>query len=182
MLSWDGDKPHEETYDGTLASLVRIYETHKDSPYHELEEGTQRTYSKTMALLMHHKGARRIDGVIGNDVRRWYKELSAASSVSWAYYTINVLKAVLSFGSSLRIAECSLLRQELRVVRFNAGKRRTEQITAQQVAAFVGKARELGLDWMGRCLLLQFEFVMRRRDVIGHYVKDDGGHWHPRRQ
>jgi hypothetical protein len=57
----------------------------------------------------------------------------------------------------------------------NAGPRRTEQITYPQVVAFVAKARELGLDSMARTLILQFEFSMRRRDVIGEYVRDDDG-------
>jgi hypothetical protein len=179
MLSWAADpadaaKKRNE-YDGTFASLVRLYETHADSPYRELGQSTQRTYAKTMELLVRNKGERRIDAVIGNDVRRWYKELVAASSMGWAYYTVNVLKAVLSFGSSLRIAECSLLRQELRAVRFSAGARRTEYLTADLVDAFCDKARELGFDWAGRMLRLQFDFAMRRRDVIGEYVREDDG-------
>ncbi len=178
MLAWAGDqsgKRYKEEYDGTFASLVRIFETHEDSPIHEVGEATQRTYSKTMALLMNHKGKRRVDKVKGIDVKRWYKELIGASPVGWAYFTINVLKVVLSFGASLRFADCALLRNELQRVRFNAGPRRTEVITAKQVAVFVDKAREMSFDWMARCVLLQFEFAMRRRDVIGEYVTDDGG-------
>jgi hypothetical protein len=178
MLTWAENRTdikHYEVYDGTFASLVRLYETHEDSPYHELSEHTQQTYTKTMALLMKHKGERRVDTVIGNDVRRWYRELKAAASAGWAYLTINVLKSVLAFGASLRIAECRILREELRSVRFHAAPRRTEQITYAQITAFVAKARELGLDWIARTLILQFEFSMRRRDVIGEYVRGVDG-------
>jgi hypothetical protein len=44
-----------EVYDGPFASLVRL----EASPFHELTEGTQRAYSKTMGRLMRHKGERR---------------------------------------------------------------------------------------------------------------------------
>ena len=177
MLAWSEKESGEKRvaiYDGTLASLVRLYETHNDSPYHELEPSTQAAYSKTMAILMKHKGKRRVDKVIGLDVKRWYKEIRDTSSTGWAYYTINVLKAVLSFGATLRIDECRILREELRAARFNAGGRRQEQITYQQAASFRDTARSMGFDWIGRCLTLQFELALRRRDVIGEWIKDDG--------
>jgi hypothetical protein len=68
-----------------------------------------------------------------------------------------------------------MIGEELRSVRFNAGPRRTEQITYPQVVAFTDKARQMGLGWMVRTLILQFEFSMRRRDVIGEYVRGEDG-------
>jgi hypothetical protein len=175
MLRWASDNRHgpHALYDGTFASLVRFYETHPDSPYHELKQSTQRVYSKTMALLMRHKGSRRVDAVDGSDVRRWYKELSEAHSKGWAYYTTNVLKAVLSFGATKRIDECRLLRAELREAKLGAGGRRKEFLTYAQVGAFRQAANDMGLAWMGLCLTLQFEFGMRRRDVIGEWIIGD---------
>src|SRR5262245_2928148 len=174
MLRWARDEKvvrRAVDYDGTFLSLVTFYEEHDDSPYHDLHPNTQKTYSKTMKALMRDKGKRRVDAVDGSDVRRWYKELEAVTSKSWAYYTISVLKGVLSFGATKRIKEAAVLRAELREARFGNGKGRTEQITYEQVVAFCEKARELGHDWMGRCLLLQFEFGMRRRDVIGEWIR-----------
>src|SRR5262249_45708749 len=162
------------TYDGTFASLVRLYETHEDSPYRELRPATQRTYSKTLALLMVHKGRRRVDAVDASDVRRWYKELTEASSKSWAYYTISVLKAALSFGSTKRLADCRLLRAELRDAKFGGGAKRKEFLTHVQVIAFRDKALGTADEWMALCLLLQFELGLRRRDVIGEYVNEPG--------
>jgi len=180
MLKWATESKHAAThvhYDGTFASLVRFYETHPDSPYHELKPTTARTYSKTMKALMRHKGARRVTAVDGADIRRWYKELASATSKAWAYYTINVLKVVLSFGATKRIAEARLLRVELREAVFKNGPRRTKHLTHHQVAAFYATALKMGPDfeWMGRCLLLQFEFGMRRRDVIGEWIMDEAG-------
>jgi len=125
-------------------------------------------------LLMVHKGRRRVDAVDASDIRRWYKELTEASSKSWAYYTISVLKAALSFGSTKRFADCRLLRAELRDARFSGGAKRTEYLTHAQVLAFRDAARALGADWMALCLLFQFELGLRRRDVIGEYIREPG--------
>lgn len=177
MLNWSVENRRGPAirYDGTFASLVRYYETHPDSPYHDLHHESRRSYSKTMALLMKHKGARRIDAVDGADIRRWYKELCESHSKGWAYLTINVLKAYLSFGATKRIEECKTLRAELREARFGAGRRRKEQITYEQVVMVRKGAAELDMEWLGRCVTLQFAFAMRRRDVIGEYVKAEPG-------
>jgi hypothetical protein len=177
MIAWatDHGRGRSALYDGTFASLVKFYETHPDSPYHELRQESAKTYSKTMALLMKHKGARRVDAVDGADIRRWYKELVEAHSKGWAYYTINVLKAVLSFGATKRIEECRLLRSELRDAKFSAPAARKEFMTYAQVRAFREMAHAMGLGWMALCLTLQFDFALRRRDVIGEWIDDELG-------
>src|SRR6266403_432060 len=177
MLTWLSEcgKGRPAIYNGTFASLVRYYETHPDSPYFDLKQRTQRVYSVTLELLMKHKGTRRVDAVDGADVRRWYKELAETKSQSWAYFTINVLKAALSFGATKRFKECRLLRAELREAKFNNGKRRTERITFEQVTAFRKVAHEMGLGWMALTLTFQFAFGMRRRDVIGEWLRDETG-------
>lgn len=175
MLAWLSDcgKGRPAIYNGTFASLVRYYETHPDSPYFDLKPKTQRVYSTTLELLMRMKGTRRVEAVDGSDVRRWYKELAENKSVAWAYFTINVLKAVLSFGATKRFKECRLLRAELREAKFNNGKRRSERITFDQVTTFRRAAHEMGHGWMALTLTFQFAFGMRRRDVIGEWLVDE---------
>lgn len=175
MLTWLAEcgKGRPALYNGAFESLVRYYETHPDSPYFDLAAKTQRTYSATMALLMKHKGARKVSGVDGADVRRWYKELCENKSVSWAYFTINVLKAVLSFGATKRFKECRLLRLELREARFNNGQRPKQRFTFEHLMAFRKAAHAMDLGWMALTLTLQFGFGLRRRDVIGEYVRDE---------
>lgn len=173
MLTWleKAGQGRPPQYDGTFSSLVRYYEAHPDSPYHELHQNTKRTYSNTMRLLMKHKGSRRVSGVDASDVRRWYKELCESHSVGWAYFNVNVLKSVLSFGATKRIRECRLLRVELREAKFRAGKRRGNFMTFEQVNAFRRKAHEMGYGWMGLMVTAQFCFAMRRRDLIGEWLK-----------
>lgn len=171
MLTWAqdrGKRPME--FDGTVKSLVSLFERHPDSTYHDLEPDSRETYSRTLKGLVKLKGDRRIAEVTGNDVRRWYKEtIESGRAVNTAYYLINVFKSALAFGSSLRLQECRILRQELRDTRFSTGKRSTEQLTYEQVVKLRDKARELGLFYIARTVVLQFDFAMRRRDIIGKW-------------
>lgn len=161
-------------YDGTLASLVKMYETDPDSPYFELKQTTQLGYTKTMKALVLHKGGKMISATTGADVKRWYKEFCDGTSMGWAYHIVNVFKCVLSYGATKRYTECLTLRHELREARFHKPTRSHEQLTYAQVQAFCASAEALGFPWMARCLKLQFDFGLRRRDVIGEYNRDDG--------
>lgn len=177
MLKWAAERGQAPApnYDGTFASLFRLFETHPDSPYHEIEEPTRRSYSSVLRRVTEWKGNKTVASIRGIDVVRWYKEFTAATSRATAYYTINVVKVALSFGSTLRIPECRILREELRSARFEAGPRRTSQLTYEQVVALRDKAHEMNLAWFARCIVLQFDFGMRRRDVIGAYRKAEPG-------
>lgn len=177
MLSWASGGNGAPHYDGTVASLVRLYETHENSSYRDIEQSTQRAYSKALALwIVKHTGNRLVEAVTGNDVRQWFKKLVASGlSVNTAYFAINVFKVALAFGSSLRLAGCRELREELRDTRFFGGQRRTEQLTYEQMTTLRDKARAMGLHYLARCIVLQFEFAMRRRDVIGKWYTDGAG-------
>lgn len=172
----------KRAYIGTFESLVNYYETHPDSPYHELRQAPARNYSYLMKRLMEAKGKRRVGDVVGGDVKRWYKELVEATSKGTAAYTMRVLRAILSFGASQRFRDCRDLREELRWVEFPAAAPRKETISYAQVLKFgeaerkVSKETGRDLRWMYLCLLFQFEMALRRRDVIGEWVrsKSDG--------
>lgn len=176
MLQWSQEQRAGKptTFDGTLESLVKLYGSDPDSPYAELQEATQRVYSKVLAALVKDKGARRIEALTGADIRRWYREFIESHSQSWAYSIISHLKVVLSYGATRRLAGCLQLRQELAAARFRGGKRRTVFMTYDQVRAFRPVAHAMGYGWMARCLTLQFDLGFRRRDVIGRYVRDCG--------
>jgi hypothetical protein len=52
LLEWAGGKRTTiRTFDGTLGSLVRCYQTDEASPYRELKWNTQRTYDQVLAVI-----------------------------------------------------------------------------------------------------------------------------------
>lgn len=64
-------------YDGRIAALVDLYETHPESPYHELQPGTRRVYRDELRLIRRVLGERRIARLNGLDFARWYKGFRA---------------------------------------------------------------------------------------------------------
>lgn len=173
MLAWahdDSPGGGRNAYGGTLASLVRYYLTDADSPFRELRPISQRAYRAQLEGWAEHHGTRRLSEVTGSDVKRWYLEMIAGGvSVSTAHLRVNILKAALAFGSSKRIAECTLLRNELRDTRFKNGEARTNRMTYAQLCQFRDAAHAMGRHSMAMGVSIQFAFALRPRDVIGEW-------------
>jgi hypothetical protein len=180
MLEWASGRGQSGAYDGTLKSLVAMYETHPESPYRDLRHTTQTTYSKHMKLLVAAKGSRRIDALTGGDIRRWYKEIAQdGTRLSYAYLTVGILKAIVSYGASEGYADCARLREAMTATRFSNGPARTSRMTYAQVDAFRAAAHAIGRASMALGVTLQFELSLRQRDVIGEWVADGtrNGRW-----
>jgi hypothetical protein len=179
MLEWASGRSQSAAYNGTLRSLVELYERHPESPYRDLRPTTQKTYTKHMRLLVAAKGDRRIDHLTGGDIRRWYKEIAQGGRLSYAYLTVSILKAIVAYGASEGYADCARLRESMSATRFANGPARTTRMTYEQVVAFRVAALSMGRASMGLGITLQFECSLRQRDVIGEWVRDGSrkGRW-----
>ena len=71
MLAWLGDPEGQKKpiYDGTIATLIRCYQTDEKSPYHGLAQNTQRGYDDWCRTLERAVGKRRVDRLTGQDLR-----------------------------------------------------------------------------------------------------------------
>lgn len=98
-------------YDGTFATLLAIYETHPQSPYHKLAPSSARPYSQYARRLKRMIGAVRIDETTSADMSEWFDIWAGPDGhVAGARMTIAVLKAALTFGKGLRLQGCADLR------------------------------------------------------------------------
>ena len=63
MLAWLGDPEGQKkpVYDGTMAALIRCYQTDKNSPYRGLRQSTARVYGDWCRTLERAIGRRRVD-------------------------------------------------------------------------------------------------------------------------
>lgn len=179
MLLWRtghrGDPLH---FDGTVKSLLSIYEIHKRSPYHKLKPGSLVPYNHYLKNLRGHIGPVRIDDISGVDLMEWHDVWSgngrylAASAVARA-----VLFAATNFGIMLRLPGCA----ELQVVLSAAGKtlpqpkRRKQAATAAQITAARAAAHEAGRPSSALAYALCFETTVRLWDVIGQWWPMDMG-------
>lgn len=174
MLEWSTGRKGQVQFDGTLRSLVTRYETDPDSPYRDLQPSTQQTYSKHLRILIASVGERRVDAVTGADVRRWFKKMGGGG---YAYLTVSILKAVVSYGASLGAElvspnPCTGLRAQMTAARFTQPPARDTRLSYEQLCAFRPAAHALGRPSMARGVTLQYECALRQRDVIG--VTHDG--------
>jgi hypothetical protein len=58
-------------YDGTLRSLMQIYQSHEDSPYKQLKPTTLKPYDTYIPKIISAYGNRRVANITGLDVMRW---------------------------------------------------------------------------------------------------------------
>lgn len=185
-------------YDGTLKSVIRLYQTTAESPYHEVRSNTRVMYDDSLKLLETTVGNRKLDKLTGIDFKRWYanfkvpapdtpkqaerraKALAAGTPippsserVRKAYKAMQLLRIVIGFGVVLNITECFRLSAILKHLEFSAPKSRTAAITFAKAEAICNKAVADGFVSIAIAQALQFELTLRQIDVIGRWEKVD---------
>jgi hypothetical protein len=183
MKKWLADQNQQPNrlarFDGTIGSLIAIYETDEDSPYRRFPRSSRTPIHYQLRKLRLVAGMRRLDQLNGIDFRRWHRAFKEPTNrsrgrerVSNAAQLIKRIRAVLSFGMELGIPDALRLRQILSFMEFEAPKSRTQQIKFDQATAFIAKAHELGEHGLARAQAFEFELMMRQTDVIGKF--EDG--------
>ena len=73
MLEWSANRGVERvTFNGTLADLVRRYQTDPASPYRRIKWNTARTYDQVLSSIVRAIGERSLARIALADFRRWY--------------------------------------------------------------------------------------------------------------
>ncbi len=177
MLLWRaGFRRSSLTFDGTIRSLIDIYQTHERSPYRRLKPGTLVPYDHYLGKMRGHIGARQVEDVNGIDILGWHDIWSddgrylAASALCRS-----VLAAVLSFGVMLRHRGCAELVAILRETqkKIPQPKPRTLSATPEQVIAARAAAHSAGRPSSALAYALVFETTLRLWDAIGQWFPLD---------
>lgn len=163
------------TYDGTLRSLIRLYQQTAESSYFEVKSNTRTMYDESLRLLETSVGARRLEKVTGLDIRRWhskFKEPAADGKPERhrrAYKAIQLLRIVVGFGVVMNIAECFRLKTVMEEMRFHVPRGRTAAVSFEQTKAICDLAISKGRLSIALAQALQFELTLRQIDVIGRW-------------
>lgn len=173
MLLWRAGYRHDPLkFDGTVKSLLSIYQRHPESPFHDLKPGTLRPYRHYLAKLEEHIGPRRIDEISGVDIKRWHKAWSQDGLYLSAAATARaVFEAALSFGILMRLPgahDLSIIAKEARK-KLPQPQPRTATATADQVIAARVAAHNKGRPSSALAYALVFETTLRLWDVIGQW-------------
>ena len=177
MLSWLAGKKTKVGYafDGTIRSLLDLYQTDKESSYHQLKRSSRIPYDVYLRMMRAEIGERLIDVCDGRDVKRWFKAWSAPApgktkrQIAKARMAIAVLKAALTFGIMCRNPGCAAFRAVLDAMRFEGLKPRRFALPAEKIEAARKAAHALGHPRAAFCYALQFEGAVRQWDVIGQW-------------
>ncbi|MEJ0093362.1 MAG: integrase [Methylocella sp.] len=169
---------------GTIAWLAEMYTRDEESPYQTKRAVTKEGYDKSLKILKETVGARRIDAITSNDVRRWHKEWGRCddegklANPRRAYGCVQMLRIIVKYGKGLRNSACKDLAGILTDTEFSPGKGRKQTISVDQVKAFIIEAHAAALPSMARAVAIQFACALRQKDVIGEWLrKPDGKHW-----
>lgn len=166
-----GGEQRPVSFDGTLGSLIRCYQTDVDSPYKATRFYTRQNYDSLCRRLNAEQGMTALAEIKARDVKHWHEQWSAAGKVAMAHSLIAMLRILSGFGATiLEDAECDRLSVVLSRMKFKMPKPRQEHITAQQAAALRAQAHSAGMPAIALAQAFQFDCTLRQKDVIGEIV------------
>jgi hypothetical protein len=173
MLNYlSGYRRDRLAFDGTIGSVLRLYQAHPDSPWHTLAGGTRKPYAHYLGRLEAHIGKRRVATVIALDVKDWFRVWSdGGRTVAGARMAVAALKAALKFACAAGYEDCRRLRTVLQQdITFPGLRPRTSVVTADGVNAARRAAHAAGRPSRALCYALQFETLLRQWDVRGQWL------------
>lgn len=182
MLTWAAGAPTvSATYDGTIKSLSRLYQTDEDSPYRGLKWNSAINVTKSLKIIEGTVGARQINKLLGTDFKGWHRKWGEPASPGdrprpWrAKHAMDTVRQLISYGVTLGFEDCLRADTILSKIRFATPPARTSIMTADHVEAIRKAAHEQGWHSIALGTVLQFELTMRQKDVIGEWEPTIGG-------
>lgn len=179
MLVWlSGAGKPSGRYDGTVASLCRIFQAHPDSPYREKRHDTREFYAGYCKLLETAVGERRVDLLTGPDIRRWYNgfaepaQAGGPKRIRRAQSAIATFRRCVSFGVELRHKGCAELAAVLSNMRFAGAPARDRVLTLEHARAIIAKAHDVDRPSIALAQAVAFDLTLRQRDIIGEWTPD----------
>jgi hypothetical protein len=200
MRAWLGSTDRTKLVvktDGTVAGLIRVYETSPASPINRPYNPDSKTptgvkfNSRDMYLqqnknLYNTVGERVLVNITGEQLWQWYDHLiepayeGGPEQIARGKNAMGQFTRLVKFGVSVGIEGCDKLAIILTggglgsPFRFPNPARRSEQLTHEQLLAFCAAAEKMwhnGKGYMSLALgtILQFEGSVRQADIVGQW-------------
>jgi hypothetical protein len=172
LLFGRGGLPQANPFDGSLKSLINCYQTDPDSRYHKKRYHVRRGHDSTLKRIAERHGHEDLADIKGRILIAWHKDWSdGEAKLSMGQAFIQLLRALFVFGATiLEDEECDRLCNLLHKMRFKAPKKHSESLTADQAAAVIAEAHKTGWHSVALAQAIQFEALLRQKDVIGEWV------------
>lgn len=178
----DGDENNPASlFNGTIGSLIEVYQRHKKSPFKGLRPQTRARYAISLRTIKGMYGRVRVETVTFDDISRWQDEFGidddGALLRTRAAELTGHLKRLFLFGALVlpRTAGChdvcDIFKKmaEGRLMG-SVTSERTEYMTAAQCRLLCVKAHEMGHHSIALEQAIAFELGVRQKDVIGEWM------------
>ena len=175
MKAWAGGHKRPKHFEGTILSLSRRYQTDEASPFRQHKWNWRDRETRILKIIEAAFGQRSLATLTNNDFKRWYdvakkpKVAGAPERIDRAVKIMKLLRQMLSFGVAAELPHCARLCAILERMRFKGPARRRVKLELHHVEDFIPKAIEMGRLSLALGTALQFETMMRQRDVIGEW-------------
>ncbi|WP_247776989.1 integrase [Bradyrhizobium sp. CW1] len=176
MKAWaSGHKRSVPFFDGTVLALSRRYQTDPASPFLEHKWNWRDRETRILKTIEGAFGARSLASLGNTDFKRWYeaakqpKKPGAKERIDRAVKIIKLLRQMVTFGAAAELPHCERLHGILSKMRFKGGARSRLKLERHHVEAFIPAAIDAGRLSLAFGTALQFETMMRQKDVIGEW-------------
>lgn len=176
MKAWSaGSKGTTKHFDGTILSLSRRYQTDPASPFLKHKFNWRDRETRILKTIEAAFGGRSLSTLGMSDFSRWYevakqpKATGGKPRIDRAVKIMKLLRQMITFGAAAELAHCERLHGILSKMRFAGPPRRRIKLELQHVEAFIPKALEMDRLSLALGTALQFETIMRQKDVIGEW-------------
>lgn len=173
MLAWSqNDDPKPVKFDRrTLGSLMRCYQTDRASSYRKLRHASRVHYDIMIRMIAKDRGEELLSDINARVLTVWYNEWIEGGKIASGHARMAMMRIVAGFGlTMLEDRECERISGILSHMKFKQAPAREVVLTADQVIAIRRKAHEMGRPSIALAQAIQFECMLRQKDVIGEYV------------
>lgn len=167
FINGHGDGPSR-----TFRELVEQYQTDPLSSWHQMRYHTRLNHQSTLARMVAAHGDLRLSDIRLRTIEEWYLKWSDnKKKVAMGHAIIAKLRTLCHYGAGfLEDQECIRICIILGTRRFEVSKPRQDFLTAEQADAICHKAHEFGYHSIAIAQALQFDIVLRQKDVVGEWV------------
>lgn len=168
------DGEEKPKFDGTVAGLIRAYQTDPDGRYRKMAYKSRRHTDSFLAKISAKLGSKRLKDIGARDFIRLYAETrypkDGGDRVFSAHAAITAFRMLISHGVTFELAGCRRLREIMGELAFENGKASTEAMTLRQCEDLILAAHRLGFPSIALAQALQFDLGVRQKDVIGQWL------------
>lgn len=169
--------PDTVVYDGTFATLLKMYETHPKSSFARLKKSSRDPYTVYLRMLYPQIGHCHLDQTNGLDLQDWFaswtvpEKAGGKRTVAKARMAMCVIRAAAAFGTLARLPGLVEFGAMLATMEFERPPSRKSFANAAEVTQLRSAAHRLGHLRAAFCYALQFETTLRQWDLRGQWVE-----------